>query len=105
MSSAMALIVRTIYQVRPSDRASFLADFAVMAQAIKASPACDWIYVVDQEISDQGPIESMSYWTSEAGFDDHLRWRLETSRWKELEHKYLLQEPDITLMPVIFRYD
>jgi heme-degrading monooxygenase HmoA len=101
----MALVVRTIYQVRPSDRASFLADFSVMAQAIKASPACEWIYVVDQEVDDHGPIESMSYWTSEAGFDDHLRWRLETSRWKDLEDKYLLDGPSITLMPVIFRYD
>jgi hypothetical protein len=52
----MALIVRTIYQVRPSDRASFLADFSVMAQAIKASPACELIYVVDQEVDDHGPI-------------------------------------------------
>jgi len=101
----MALIVRTIYQVRPSDRASLFAYFSLMAQAINASPACEWIYVVDQEVDDHGPIESMSYWTSEAGFDDHLRWRLETSRWKDLEDKYLLDGPSITLMPVIFRYD
>ena len=45
----------------------------------------------------------MSYWQSEAGFDDHLRWRIGTSRWTEMEQKYLEAEPDYQLMPVMFR--
>ena len=46
----------------------------------------------------------MSCWQSEAGFDDHLRWRIETERWRELETKYIDGEPDIKLLPVMFRF-
>ena len=43
----MSLIVKTTYQVREADKASFLADFSVVAQATMAAPACDWIYVAE----------------------------------------------------------
>ena len=43
----MSLIVKTTYRIRESDKASFLADFSVVAQATMAAPACDWIYVAD----------------------------------------------------------
>jgi quinol monooxygenase YgiN len=102
--TSMALLVRTIYRVKPSERSSFLADFSVIAQTINASPACECVFIVDQEVTAEGPIESISYWTSEAGFDDHLRWRLETTRWKDLENRYLVSDPEIHLNPVIFRY-
>ena len=43
----MSLIVKTTYRVREADKASFLADFSVVAQATMAAPACDWIYVAE----------------------------------------------------------
>ena len=43
----MSLIVKTTYSVRDADKASFLADFSVVAQATMAAPACDWIYVAE----------------------------------------------------------
>jgi len=49
-------------------------------------------------------VVAMSYWQSEAGFDDHLRWRIGTSRWTEMEQKYLESEPEYKLMPVMFRF-
>ena len=97
----MGLIVKTTYTVREGQKASFLADFSVIANATKA-PACDWIYVVEDEENDT--IEVMSCWQSEAGFDDHLRWRIETNRWREIETKYIEGQPDIKLMPVMFRF-
>ena len=45
----MGLIVKTSYRVRDGQRASFLADFSVIATATRAAPACDWIYVVEDE--------------------------------------------------------
>ena len=98
----MGLIVKTTYQVRSGKRASFLADFSVIATATRAAPACDWIYVVEDDEEDT--IEVMSCWQSEAGFDDHLRWRIETERRRELEAKYIDGEPDIKLLPVMFRF-
>ena len=98
----MGLIVKTTYRVRRGKRASFLADFSVIAAATRAAPACDWIYVVEDDEEDT--IEVMSCWQSEAGFDDHLRWRIETERWRELETKYIEGEPDIKLLPVMFRF-
>ena len=98
----MGLIVKTTYQVRSGKRASCLADFSVIATATRAAPACDWIYVVEDDEEDT--IEVMSCWQSEAGFDDHLRWRIETERWRELEAKYIDGEPDIKLLPVMFRF-
>lgn len=98
----MGLIVRTSYKVRAKHKASFLADFSVIATATRAAPACDWIYVVEDEESNT--IEVMSCWQSEHGFDDHLRWRIETDRWRELEAKYIDEDPDIKLMPVMFRF-
>lgn len=98
----MSLIVKTTYDVREGMRASFLADFSVIASATRAAPACEWIYVVEDEENDK--IEVMSCWQSEAGFDDHLRWRIETDRWRELEIKYISGEPEIKLMPIMFRF-
>lgn len=98
----MGLIVKTTYRVRDGQKASFLADFSVIANATKAAPACDWIYVVEDDENDT--IEVMSCWQSEAGFDDHLRWRIETNRWREIEAKYIEGQPDIKLMPVMFRF-
>ena len=98
----MSLIVKTTYDVREGMRASFLADFSVIASATRAAPACEWIYVVEDEENDK--IEVMSCWQSEAGFDDHLRWRIETDRWRELEIKYINGEPEIKLMPIMFRF-
>lgn len=98
----MSLIVKTTYRVREADKASFLADFSVVAQATMAAPACDWIYVAEDP--DENTVVAMSYWQSEAGFDDHLRWRIGTSRWTEMEQKYLTAEPEFSLMPVMFRF-
>ncbi|MBL6700091.1 MAG: antibiotic biosynthesis monooxygenase [Luminiphilus sp.] len=98
----MSLIVKTTYRVRDADKASFLADFSVVAQATMAAPACDWIYVAED--IEEGTVVAMSYWQSEAGFDDHLRWRIGTSRWTEMEQKYLEDPPDYKLMPVMFRF-
>jgi len=98
----MSLIVKTTYDVREGMRASFLADFSVIASATRAAPACEWIYVVEDEENDK--IEVMSCWQSEAGFDDHLRWRIETDRWRELEIKYINGDPEIKLMPIMFRF-
>ena len=98
----MSLIVKTTYRVREADKASFLADFSVVAQATMAAPACDWIYVAED--LEQNTVVAMSYWQSEAGFDDHLRWRIGTSRWTEMEQKYLTAEPEFSLMPVMFRF-
>ena len=67
-----------------------------------AAPACDWIYVAED--IEEGTVVAMSYWQSEAGFDDHLRWRIGTSRWTEMEQKYLEDPPDYKLMPVMFRF-
>ena len=97
------MIVKTSYRVRNGQTASFLADFSVIATATRAAPACQWIYVVEDEENET--IEVMSCWHSEAGFDDHLRWRIETSRWRELETKYIEGEPDIKITPVMFRFD
>ena len=99
----MGLIVKTSYRVRPAQRASFLADFSVIATATRAAPACQWIYVVDDE--DEQTIEVMSCWQSESGFDDHLRWRIETNRWRDIEAKYIEGDPEIKLMPVMFRFE
>ena len=99
----MSMIVKTSYNVRDGQRASFLADFSVIATATRAAPACEWIYVVEDEEKDR--IEVMSCWHSEAGFDDHLRWRIETDRWRELEAKYIDGEPEIKLLPVMFRFN
>ena len=99
----MGMIVKTSYRVRNGQTASFLADFSVIATATRAAPACQWIYVVEDEENET--IEVMSCWHSEAGFDDHLRWRIETSRWRELEAKYIEGEQDIKIMPVMFRFD
>ena len=98
----MSLIVKTTYRVRDADKASFLADFSVVAQATMAAPACDWIYVAED--IEENAVVAMSYWQSEAGFDDHLRWRIGTSRWTEMEQKYLTSEPEFSLMPVMFRF-
>ena len=98
----MSLIVKTTYRVREADKASFLADFSVVAQATMAAPACDWIYVAED--TEENTVVAMSYWQSEAGFDDHLRWRIGTSRWTEMEQKYLTAEPEFSLMPVMFRF-
>jgi len=98
----MALMVQTTYTVREAQKASFLADFSVVAQATMAAPACDWIYVTED--LENGTVIAMSYWQSEAGFDDHLRWRIGTSRWTEMEQKYLESEPEFKLMPVMFRF-
>ena len=65
-------------------------------------PTCDWIYVAE-DLEDEAVVV-MSYWQSEAGFDDHLRWRIGTSRWTEMEQKYLEGEPEYKLMPVMFRF-
>ena len=99
----MGLIVKTTYRVREGKTASVLADFSVIATATRAAPACDWIYVVEDDEAET--IEVMSCWQSEAGFDDHLRWRIETSRWRDIEAKYIDGEPDIKLLPVMFRFD
>ena len=99
----MSMIVKTSYNVRDGSRASFLADFSVIATATRAAPACDWIYVVEDDETNR--IEVMSYWQSEAGFDDHLRWRIGTDRWRELEAKYIHGDPEIKLLPVMFRFD
>ena len=99
----MGLIVKTSYKLREGQRASFLADFTVIATATRAAPACEWIYVVEDE--DKDTIEVMSCWQSESGFDDHLRWRIETSRWRDIETKYIEGEPNIKLMPVMFRFN
>jgi hypothetical protein len=53
---------------------------------------------------EESTVVAMSYWQSEAGFDDHLRWRIGTSRWTEMEQKYLTAEPEFSLMPVMFRF-
>ena len=98
----MSLIVKTTYHVREAQKASFLADFSVVAQATMAAPACDWIYVAEDLVDEA--VVVMSYWQSEAGFDDHLRWRIGTSRWAEMEQKYLEGEPEYKLMPVMFRF-
>lgn len=98
----MGMIVKTAYKVREGMTASFLADFSVIASATRAAPACDWIYVVENDYD--GTIEVMSCWQNEAGFDDHLRWRIETHRWRELEAKYIEGQPNIMLMPVMFRF-
>ena len=98
----MGMIVKTSYRVRDGQTASFLADFSVIATATRAAPACQWIYVVEDEENET--IEVMSCWHSEAGFDDHLRWRIGTSRWTEMEQKYLTAEPEFSLMPVMFRF-
>ena len=98
----MSLIVKTTYRVREADKASFLADFSVVAQATMAAPACDWIYVAED--LEENTVVAMSYWQSEAGFDDHLRWRIGTSRWTEMEQKYLTAEPEFSLMPVMSRF-
>ena len=98
----MSLIVKTTYRVREADKASFLADFSVVAQATMAAPACDWIYVAED--LEENTVVAMSYWQSEAGFDDHLRWRIGTSRWTEMEQTYLTSEPEFSLMPVMFRF-
>jgi quinol monooxygenase YgiN len=98
----MSLIVKTTYHVREAQKASFLADFSVVAQATMAAPACDWIYVAED--LEEDTVVAMSYWQSEAGFDDHLRWRIGTSRWTEMEQKYLEGEPEYKLMPVMFRF-
>ena len=98
----MSLMVQTTYRVREAQKASFLADFSVVAQATMAAPACDWIYVTED--LENGTVIAMSYWQSEAGFDDHLRWRIGTSRWTEMEQKCLESEPEFKLMPVMFRF-
>jgi len=98
----MSLMVQTTYTVREAQKASFLADFSVVAQATMAAPACDWIYVTED--LENGTVIAMSYWQSEAGFDEHLRWRIGTSRWTEMEQKYLESEPEFKLMPVMFRF-
>ena len=98
----MALIVKTTYRVREDQKASFLADFSVVAQATMAAPACDWIYVAED--LEESTVVAMSYWQSEAGFDDHLRWRIGTNRWTEMEQKYLDDQPDYQLMSVMFRF-
>ena len=98
----MSLMVQTTYRVREAQKASFLADFSVVAQATMAAPAGDWIYVTED--LENGTVIAMSYWQSEAGFDDHLRWRIGTSRWTEMEQKYLESEPEFKLMPVMFRF-
>ena len=66
-----------------------------------------WRVRVFPEVEDDEAetIEVMSCWQSEAGFDDHLRWRIETSRWRDIETKYIDGEPDIKLLPVMFRFD
>ena len=53
---------------------------------------------------EEDTVVAMSYWQSEAGFDDHLRWRIGTSRWTEMEQKYLEGEPEYKVMPVMFRF-
>ena len=53
------------------------------------------------EDEEKDTIEVMSCWQSESGFDDHLRWRIETSRWRDIEAKYIEGEPNIKLMPVM----
>ena len=98
----MSLMVQTTYRVREAQKASFLADFSVVAQATMAAPACDWIYVTED--LENGTVIAMSYWQSEAGFDDHLRWRIGTSRWTEMEQNYLESESEFKLMPVMFRF-
>ena len=98
----MGLIVKTSYRVRDGQRASFLADFSVIATATRAAPACDWIYVVEDE--EQKPLSNVLL-AVRSRFDDHLRWRIETHRWRDLETKYIEDEPDIKLLPVMFRFD
>ena len=98
----MALIVKTTYRIKVDQTASFLADFSVVAQATMAAPACEWIYVAEDP--DHGTVEVLSYWKTEAGFDDHLRWRIGTTRWSEMEDTYMDAEPEYSLMPVMFRF-
>ena len=98
----MSLIVKTTYRVREAQKASCLADFSVVAQATMAAPACSWIYVAED--LEEDTVVAMSYWESEAGFDDHLRWRIGTSSWTEMEQKYPEGEPAYKLMPVMFRF-
>ena len=54
--------------------------------------------------TDTGELKEKLRRFSEAGFDDHLRWRIGTSRWTEMEQKYLTEEPEFSLMPVMFRF-
>ena len=98
----MSLIVKTTYKIKQDQTASFLADFSVVAQATMAAPACEWIYVAEDP--EKQTVEVLSYWKSEAGFDDHLRWRIGTTRWSEMEGKYLECDPEYSLMPVMFRF-
>ena len=98
----MGMIVKTTYRVRSGQKASFLADFSVIANATRAAPACDWIYVVEDEEAET--VEVMSCWQSEAGFDDHLRWRIETNLWRDIETKYIDGEPEFKMLPIMFRF-
>ena len=107
----MALIAKTTFTVKAESRASFLADFGPLVAMLKAAPGCSWAYVAEgvdisnvSELDDTADvgIEVLSYWSSEAAFDSHIRWRIETERWSKLEDRYLTDGPRYSLMPVMF---
>ena len=110
----MALIARTTFKVRSEDRASFLADFGPLVAMTKAAPGCSWAYVAEgndiSHLTGMGEtadvrIEVLSYWSSEDAFDSHIRWRIETDRWNNLEDRFLTDGPKYSLMPIMFAFE
>lgn len=110
----MALIAKTMFTVKSENRASFLADFGPLMALTKAAPGCSWAYVAEGvDISNLDlehdtavvRIEVLSCWSSEDAFDSHIRWRIETDRWTKLEDRYLTDDPQYSLMPIMFAFE
>ncbi len=97
----MAVIVNTIWTVKPDKKSVFIADLSTKLPATQAYDGCDWIYLVDSPDSDPSIVETVPMWESNEKYQAYVSFRVDCKGIDTGRENLQTAPATMKIMPVI----
>ena len=101
----MAVIVNTIWTVKPDKKSVFIADLSTKLPATRAYDGCDWIYLIDSPDSDPSTVEAVSKWESNEKYQAYVSFRVDSRSSDTGKENFQTAPPTMKIMPVIMDFN
>ena len=101
----VAVIVNTIWTVKPDKKSVFIADLSTKLPATRAYDGCDWIYLIDSPDSDPSTVEAVSKWESKEKYQAYAFFRADSKGNDAGNENFQTAPATMKIMPVIMDFN